>query len=198
VHLSDTLLSLGAEVHATIDSAPIEPRIHKPVIDILTKNVSNWTWDVADYDSSGILKIIDEVKPEVIFHTIGLVNVLTQDLYGSLNANTISIVNLCHAIIQSKNQPIVIISSTDKVYGKCQEAKEDTPMKSGSLYQTTKICGDLLVQMFLSEFNIRGMIMRSANFYGPYDWHQERLIPTCILSCLEDNPIQFRSDGKQV
>ncbi len=55
-----------------------------------------------------------------------------------------------------------------------------------------------MAQMFLHEYNIKGAIIRSANFYGPYDWHRERLIPTCILSCLEDKMIQFRSDGTQV
>ena len=109
-----------------------------------------------------------------------------------------SVLNLFHAVMKSTIKPVVVISSTDKVYGKCREATEDTPLNSGSLYQTTKVCGDLLAQMFLHEYNIKGAIMRSANFYGPYDWHRERLIPTCILSCLEDKAIQFRSDGTQV
>ncbi len=197
-NLCDTLRDLGAEVHITISSAPIEHTLQKPAIDMLTRSVKNWSWDVKNHDVQPILCILNEINPEVIFHTIGLVNVLTEDIQGSINANTLSVLNVFHAVMKSKTRPVVIISSTDKVYGKCQEAAEDTPITYGNLYQTTKVCGDILAQMFLNEYKIKGAIVRSANFYGPYDWHQERLIPTCILSCLDDKAIQFRSDGTQV
>jgi CDP-glucose 4,6-dehydratase len=197
-HLCNSLHDLGADVHATSDSAPVEPTLQKPALDILTRGLKNWTWNVKDHDTQPIQNILDEIGPEFIFHTIGLVNVLAEDIRGSINANTLSVLNLFHAVMKSTIKPVVVISSTDKVYGKCREATEDTPLNSGSLYQTTKVCGDLLAQMFLHEYNIRGAIIRSANFYGPYDWHQERLIPTCILSCLENKTIQFRSDGSQV
>jgi CDP-glucose 4,6-dehydratase len=197
-HLCNELRDLGANVVATIDSASAHPKLRKPALDVLTRGVKNRIWDVKDHDIQPIQNILDDIEPEFIFHTIGLVNVLAEDIQGSVNANTLSVLNLFHAVMKSTLKPVVVVSSTDKVYGKCREAKEETPLNSGSLYQTTKVCGDLLAQMFLNEYQMKGAIIRSANFYGPYDWHQERLIPTCILSCLEDKTIQFRSDGTQV
>lgn len=103
----------------------------------------------------------------------------------------------------------LIYYSTDEVYGSClpyhptrtggymgQPFTEEAPLSPMNPYSVSKAFGDMLVQAYHNTYDIRYMIVRPANCYGPRQ-HQEKFIPTIIRSVLDGKPVPVYGDGMQ-
>jgi dTDP-glucose 4,6-dehydratase len=89
--------------------------------------------------------------------------------------------------------------STDEVYGDISEgafAKEDTPLRPSSPYSASKASGDLLVLSYVRTYEFPGLITRSSNNYGPYQF-PEKFLPLMIANALDNKPLPIYGDGKQ-
>jgi dTDP-glucose 4,6-dehydratase len=89
--------------------------------------------------------------------------------------------------------------STDEVYGSIEEGffYEDSPLKPNSPYAASKASSDLLVRAYIKTHNIKGMITRCSNNYGPFQF-PEKLIPLVILNAVNMRPIPVYGDGMNV
>jgi dTDP-glucose 4,6-dehydratase len=89
--------------------------------------------------------------------------------------------------------------STDEVYGDMAPgafADEDSPLKPSSPYSASKAGSDLLVLSYVRTFNFPGLITRSSNNYGPYQF-PEKFLPLMITNALSDKALPIYGDGKQ-
>jgi dTDP-glucose 4,6-dehydratase len=89
--------------------------------------------------------------------------------------------------------------STDEVYGDMspgQFADENTPLNPSSPYSASKASSDLLVRSYVRTYGFPGVITRSSNNYGPYQF-PEKFLPLLISNALEDRPLPIYGDGKQ-
>ena len=89
--------------------------------------------------------------------------------------------------------------STDEVYGDMPAgayAREDSPLKPSSPYSASKAAADLLVCSYVRTYGFPGLITRSSNNYGPYQF-PEKFLPLMISNALDDNPLPIYGDGKQ-
>jgi dTDP-glucose 4,6-dehydratase len=89
--------------------------------------------------------------------------------------------------------------STDEVYGDIapdQFADEDSPIQPSSPYSASKAASDLLVRSYVRTYDFPGLITRSSNNYGPYQF-PEKFLPLLIANALEDKPLPIYGDGKQ-
>ena len=89
--------------------------------------------------------------------------------------------------------------STDEVYGDMAPgafANEDTPLKPSSPYSASKASSDLLVLSYVRTYGFPGMITRSSNNYGPYQF-PEKFLPLMITNAQNDKPLPIYGDGKQ-
>jgi dTDP-glucose 4,6-dehydratase len=89
--------------------------------------------------------------------------------------------------------------STDEVYGDLAAgayAREDSPLKPSSPYSASKAASDLLVCSYVRTYGIPGLITRSSNNYGPYQF-PEKFLPLMITNALDDMPLPIYGDGKQ-
>jgi dTDP-glucose 4,6-dehydratase len=94
--------------------------------------------------------------------------------------------------------PFVHIS-TDEVYGDIAPeacAGEDATLQPSSPYSASKAASDLLVRSYVRTYNFPGVITRSSNNYGPYQF-PEKFLPLMITNALEDKPLPIYGDGKQ-
>jgi dTDP-glucose 4,6-dehydratase len=90
--------------------------------------------------------------------------------------------------------------STDEVYGSLGPDgtfREDTPLAPNSPYSASKAAADLLVRAAVRTYGLRGMVVRSSNAYGPYQF-PEKLIPLMILQAAEGNRLPVYGDGLHV
>ena len=89
--------------------------------------------------------------------------------------------------------------STDEVYGSTPEGafNESSPLLPNSPYAASKASSDLLVRSYMETHNLKAMITRCSNNYGPYQF-PEKLIPLVILNALNRKPIPVYGDGMNV
>ena len=89
--------------------------------------------------------------------------------------------------------------STDEVYGDIAPgafADEDSPVEPSSPYSASKASSDLLVRSFVRTYGFPGIITRSSNNYGPYQF-PEKFLPLMITNALDHKPLPIYGDGKQ-
>jgi dTDP-glucose 4,6-dehydratase len=89
--------------------------------------------------------------------------------------------------------------STDEVYGDIPAgalADEHSPLQPSSPYSASKASSDLLVRSYVRTFRFPGLITRSSNNYGPYQF-PEKFLPLMITNALDGKPLPIYGDGKQ-
>ncbi len=89
--------------------------------------------------------------------------------------------------------------STDEVYGDMAPgafADENSPLQPSSPYSASKAGSDLLVLSYVRTYGFPGLITRSSNNYGPYQF-PEKFLPLMITNAQNDKPLPIYGDGKQ-
>lgn len=90
--------------------------------------------------------------------------------------------------------------STDEVFGSLGETgffKETTPYAPNSPYSASKASSDFLVRAYHHTFGLNTTTSNCSNNYGPKQ-HSEKLIPTIIRNCLNQNPIPIYGNGQNI
>lgn len=90
--------------------------------------------------------------------------------------------------------------STDEVYGSLGPEgtfREDSPLAPNSPYSASKAAADLLVRAAVRTYGLLGIVVRSSNAYGPYQF-PEKLIPLMIIQAREGNRLPVYGDGLHV
>ena len=155
----------------------------------------NCTNDLADIDRA--FSFIEWNKPDVVFN-LAAQSVVTGDGWESLVTNvdgTMNLLRVCHVFgVQN-----IVHVSTDKVYGNNDHARTDSPLAGvNHPYSASKLCGDVIAQMYKDYYGLPIRIVRTGNIYGPGDRHLDRIVPETITSALRSDPIILRSDGSFV
>jgi dTDP-glucose 4,6-dehydratase len=89
--------------------------------------------------------------------------------------------------------------STDEVYGDMAPgafADENSPLDPSSPYSSSKAASDLLVRSYVRTYGFPGVITRSSNNYGPFQF-PEKFLPLMITNALDGKPLPIYGDGKQ-
>ena len=89
--------------------------------------------------------------------------------------------------------------STDEVYGDMAPgafANENSPLQPSSPYSASKASADLLVLSYIRTYGFPGLITRSSNNYGPYQF-PEKFLPLMITNALDGKPLPIYGDGRQ-
>jgi dTDP-glucose 4,6-dehydratase len=89
--------------------------------------------------------------------------------------------------------------STDEVYGDMAPgafANENSPLQPSSPYSASKASSDLLVLSYIRTYGFPGLITRSSNNYGPYQF-PEKFLPLMITNALDGKPLPIYGDGRQ-
>ena len=90
--------------------------------------------------------------------------------------------------------------STDEVYGTLGADgffTEKTPYAPNSPYSASKAGSDLIVRSYFHTFGMNVTTSNCSNNYGPKQ-HGEKLIPTIIRKCLQNENIPIYGDGKNI
>lgn len=91
--------------------------------------------------------------------------------------------------------------STDEVYGSLTKTDpaftEQTAYAPNSPYSASKASSDHLVRAYHHTYGLPVTISNCSNNYGPHQ-HQEKLIPSIIRCCLQNQPIPIYGDGSNV
>lgn len=152
-------------------------------------------------DLSHLKKVMQEFKPEIVFHLAAqpLVRHSYLDPIETYSTNVMGTVNICEAVRHTPSCLAFLNVTTDKCYENREWPwgyRETDPLGGNDPYSSSKSCSELISAAYRKSFFPpceKGLATaRAGNVLGGGDWAQDRLIPDVIAACLNDTPIEIR------
>jgi len=199
-HLINALLADSAEVTAVdrrnLDNSIVLEPMAIEKIDFIKA-------DIHDADSTA--DIIGGTKPDVIYHLAGqpLAPKSNLDPLGTAQDNILATYTVLEGIRTRSPNTKLIFSSSACFYGVPAAnpplTEEDCPSVGDYIYTATKIAADFAVRQYRTVFNLRCIVARFVNIYGPGDMHSGRIVPRLMLGALNGlAPTLTQSDGSDI
>jgi CDP-glucose 4,6-dehydratase len=190
-HVVNRLLAEGQDVCATYNyTLPDKPSKH---------NLSFHKTDVTKFEEC--LKLINQEDPKIVVHLVAQ-PIVTSAVRHPFSTEELTIrgsYNILEAVRQAGKPTAIIYVSSDKVYGNNENANENSLLLGvDHPYNASKICGDVIAQMYAKHYGLPITILRSANVYGSGDFHWDRLIPGVCKNIIKNKTMIIRSDGKML
>jgi len=124
-------------------------------------------------DFASILRVIQTVRPDAIFHLAAYANVRTSFVTPQvvLENNIIGTSNLFEAVRLTGLDPIILLCSTSEVYGQVNPKdvpiKEDAPLLPVSPYAVSKAAQDLMGGGYFASYKMRIIRTRMFAYLNP-------------------------------
>jgi CDP-paratose 2-epimerase len=157
---------------------------------------------------------------DIIIHLAGQVAVTTSVLHPreDFEDNALGTLNVLEAARLSGRRPIVLYSSTNKVYGGMSDVAtverqtryeyvdqpygmpETYPLDFYSPYGCSKGAGDQYVRDYARIYDLPTVVFRQSTIYGPRQFgiEDQGYLAWFIIAALLGKPISIYGDGKQV
>ena len=127
---------------------------------------------------------------DVIIHCAGMVNINYSVAHPRevLQTNVAMLFNLLEVLRKKHQKPLVIFTSTDRVYGKTKKkvADETVPTFPIEAYTASKIAGEMLLHMYQNLYGIPYVILRVDTMYGPHQ-PEKMFVGSMIRSVLTEH-----------
>lgn len=118
-----------------------------------------------------IAATLKQVKPEIIFHLAGQIDVRKSIADPTFDAmtNVIGTINLLRGAIEARTKRFIFASTGGVIYGEPASlpAKETTPVVPLCAYGTAKACAEQYIAYFGRLYGLEAGILRYANVFGP-------------------------------
>lgn len=167
------------------------------------------------------LNLLQEAVNQVdlVIHLAAQVAVTTSidNPINDLNINIIGTINVLEAIRKSTNQPVLIYSSTNKVYGSLDELEvieqekryefadikgvsEKQNLDFHSPYGCSKGSADQYVRDYNRIYGLNTVVFRQSCIYGCHQFgiEDQGWVAWFIIACLLEKDIKIYGNGKQV
>ncbi|MFF2479858.1 NAD-dependent epimerase/dehydratase family protein [Paenibacillus sp. NPDC058071] len=191
-HLTDALIGIGAEVH---------------VVDNFSTGFRRWVNPAAvlhheDITSDSFIRMVEQIKPDVVFHMAAQVDVQRSvaDPAYDANINVVGTVRLLSACRQAGVRK-VIFSSTSAVYGDSvhNRLKETTAPAPISYYGLSKQAGEQYIRLFHALYGLNYTILRYSNVFGPRQTAKgEGGVVAIFMNKLQQGqPLHIHGNGNQ-
>lgn len=124
-------------------------------------------------DLSALIRHIQAVKPEVIFHLAAQSYVLTSfnSPIQTLWSNVIGTANLLEAVRITGIDPVIHICSSSEVYGQVEKKdvpiNETAPFRPASPYAVSKVGEDMIALQYWLSYKMRTIRTRMFTHTGP-------------------------------
>lgn len=159
-------------------------------------------------------------KADIIFHFAGQTAVTTSvaSPKDDFETNALGTLNVLEAARKSKRDPILIYSSTNKVYGNLEKLKikktktryelldfpngvsENFQLDFHSPYGCSKGTADQYVRDYHRIYGLRTIVFRQSCIYGPFQMgiEDQGWVAWFIIATLNNKKITIFGDGRQV
>ena len=167
-HMAEYLLGMGG-----IEVYGVERwRSKTENIDHIKSEIKLLECDVRD--ASSVRKLIEDIKPDRIFHLAAQSFVPTSwhAPAETLTTNIIGELNIFEAVRQIGINPFIQIAGSSEEYGLVDEKDlpitEETPLKPLSPYAVSKVGQDLLGYQYYMSYKLNIVRTRAFNHTGPH------------------------------
>ncbi len=191
----------------------------------------NVEWLRGEHGPASFQIIVDDVRNagalreavrdvDVVVHLAGQTAVTTsvRDPRSDFEDNALGTFNVLEAAREAERKPILLYSSTNKVYGGMEEVgvvEQDTryayqdqplgiseshPLDFHSPYGCSKGCGDQYVRDYSRIYGLRTVVFRQSCIYGPRQMgvEDQGWVAWFLIAAVSRQPITIYGDGKQV
>lgn len=124
-------------------------------------------------DLSSLIMVLEEIRPDIIFHLAAQSFVTTSYLapVDTVETNVIGTINLLEAVRLLKIDPVLHVCSSSEVYGQVTEEdvpiNEDCPLRPVSPYAVSKVGEDMAAFMYYQAYGLRTIRTRMFTHTGP-------------------------------
>lgn len=198
--LSIWLNALGAKVIGYSIDIPTTPSNFE--ITKLKDKIIDIRGDVRDYKR--VLEVIQEHKPEIIFHLAAQPIILTgiKEPERTFNTNVVGTLNILEAVRHCSFVKAVVSITSDKCY-KNQESiwgyKESDLLGGEDPYSASKAMAEILIESYQKSYfnkqeNLAGVAsVRAGNVIGGGDFAEFRLVPDAMKALIDNKEIILRN-----
>jgi UDP-glucose 4-epimerase len=155
----------------------------------------------ADIVTADLQAILDECRPEVVFHLAAQIDVRhsVADPQFDASVNVIGTVRLAEAARSAGVRKILHTSSGGSIYGTppSYPTSEDVPTDPASPYAAGKVAGEIYLNAFRHLYGLECSHIAPANVYGPrQDPHGEAgVVAIFAQALLAGKPTKVFGDG---
>lgn len=197
--LSQWLVMLGANVIGVA----LKPNTDPSLFDLLklSGHIDSRICDICD--RATISEIVNEVKPDIVFHLAAqpLVRLSYSEPISTYETNVLGTLNVLEAARASVSVKAFVNITTDKCYENIEADYayvESDKLGGYDMYSSSKACSEILTSSYRNSFlQVDGSMLlasaRAGNVIGGGDRAQDRLIPDCIRALVKGEAIVIRS-----
>ena len=191
---------LGADVTGYSDEVPASPSVFE-LLGLETR-IGHYLGDVRD--RSRLADVLDEVRPDMVFHLAAQALVLQSHLdpVGTFETNTMGMVNLLECIRERPWIEVGVLVTSDKAYRNEEWEwgyRETDHLGGHDPYSGSKSCAELVAHSyhhsFLRDSPTRTATARAGNVIGGGDWAADRIVPDCIRAWSAEETVSVRRPG---
>lgn len=150
----------------------------------LPKGVTWVKCDVCDKDL--VHKVMDETKPDQLYLVAGVLGTSELNVQPSraCNVNINGLANFMDLAVEQKLPRTFYVTK---------------PNVWENMYTITKECSERIIQFYMKEYGLEGVIHKWFNAYGPgqHTHPVRKAVPYFILMALNNRPMRIHGDGKQ-
>jgi GDP-4-dehydro-6-deoxy-D-mannose reductase len=162
-YLVRLLADSGAEVTATdLSGRPVAPADDGPAVRTRPLDVR---------DPAAVERLVEELRPEVVYHYAGLAYVIPSwtDPEGTFRTNLLGTLNLLEAVRKHAPRAKFAFAGSGTEYGDPESVPtpEDSPLKPTSPYASSKAAADLLCYQYFRSFDLPVFRYRIFGTTGP-------------------------------
>ena len=153
-------------------------------------------------DEKKVMDCFSTHSPDVVFHLAAqpLVYLSYSDPVNTYETNVIGTLKVLECARKTPSVKAFVNVTSDKCYEneECMSPHcEDDPMGGYDMYSSSKGCSELLTSSYRRSFLGCGKPFalasgRSGNVIGGGDWSKDRLVPDCIRSFQDGEPVLIR------
>ena len=171
MHFAKKMLDLGNKVLG-VDNINnyYDPKLKKSRIKILAK-YKNFKFVRADLKDPNSYKKIKKSNISHIVHLAGQAGVRysIKNPAAYVNDNILSFVHLLETFKDSKKIKCIVYASSSSVYGKSKEHfSKNYLLQPISMYAATKMCMELISNVYLDLYKLKSIGVRFFTVYGPH------------------------------
>jgi CDP-glucose 4,6-dehydratase len=169
----------------TIVTTNIKSRTSIDLLDIESNKLNLIGGDVRNFDF--LQKLFNEYEFDTVLHLGALSEVRKCQSNAKLayDTNIGGTVNLLEVARLYGNVKAIIVSSSDKAYGRGKlPYLEENPLDGEGVYEVSKSCQDLVARSYFYNYNLPIVVTRCSNLYGGADTNFSRIIPNTIRRVL--------------
>ena len=197
--LTTWLLKLGANVVGVSNNVPTIPSMFEVMN--LGKKIKDIRADVRDL--SKVTQIVNECKPDFIFHLAA--QAIVSDSYlnpvDTISTNVIGTMNVLEVLRNLKKKCVAVFITSDKCYDNVEWVwgyRESDALGGKDIYSGSKGAAELVIKSYLHSFfkedhPVRIGIGRAGNVIGGGDWANDRVVVDCIKAWSSGRIVEIRS-----